>query len=142
MSFNVFFPVGVPQGSVCDSLMLSLSRNLVWHRLNTWFSLPDIIYFDVGTKNPKIIVHNYDFNLARKTQKKTIWVCSFYYKTKCRCRLQTSGRMVYMRADHNHLPKEKCTKFTNLLSQRVTIIRKQEWIFFHNRLIVILLYLM
>ncbi|KAK9884696.1 hypothetical protein WA026_007542 [Henosepilachna vigintioctopunctata] len=83
----------------------------------------DLIYFDVGTKNPKIIVHAFDFNLAKKTPNKTIWVCSNYYKTKCKCRVTTSGKMVFIRAEHNHLPRKPIPKFTNLLSQEVTIVK-------------------
>ncbi|XP_056643960.1 modifier of mdg4-like isoform X27 [Diorhabda carinulata] len=82
-----------------------------------------IIYFDVGTKNPKIIVDDYDFNMARKTSTKTMWICSGYYKTKCRTRATTSGRMVHVTGKHNHFPKHKGTKFTNMLSQEVTILR-------------------
>ncbi|XP_018573605.1 protein tramtrack, beta isoform isoform X24 [Anoplophora glabripennis] len=83
----------------------------------------DTIYFDVGTKNPKIIVDDHDFNMARKTESKTMWICSGYFKTKCRARATTSGRMVYVNGLHNHPPKQKRSKFTNMLSQRVTIVR-------------------
>lgn len=87
------------------------------------FDFSDTIYFDVGTKNPKIIIDEYDFNLARKTEQKTMWICSGYFKTKCRARATTSGRMVYVSGVHNHEPKQKKSKFTNMLSQRVKIMR-------------------
>uniref|UniRef100_A0A6P7H3S1 Protein tramtrack, beta isoform-like isoform X13 n=1 Tax=Diabrotica virgifera virgifera TaxID=50390 RepID=A0A6P7H3S1_DIAVI len=85
----------------------------------------DTIFFDVGTKNPKIIVDDFDFNMARKSNQKTTWICSGYFKTKCKCRAATSGRIVYLTGSHNHLPKpvEK-KKLTNMLSQHVTIVRK------------------
>ncbi|XP_023014952.1 uncharacterized protein isoform X13 [Leptinotarsa decemlineata] len=83
----------------------------------------DTIYFDVGTKNPKIIVDDYDFNMARKTEVKTMWICAGYFKTKCKARATTSGRMVYVNGTHNHDPKLKRTKFTNMLSQTVSIVR-------------------
>lgn len=97
-------------------------------QLHLYFSLihcciVDTIYFDVGTKNPKIIVDDHDFNMARKAESKTTWICSGYFKTKCKARATTSGRMVYVNGIHNHLPKQKRSRFTNMLSQNVTIVR-------------------
>ncbi|KAG5874950.1 hypothetical protein JTB14_018865 [Gonioctena quinquepunctata] len=86
-------------------------------------TIQNTIYFDVGTKNPKIIVDDYDFNMARKTDVKTMWICAGYFKTKCKARATTSGRMVYINGTHNHDPKQKRSKFTNMLSQAVSIIR-------------------
>lgn len=84
----------------------------------------DLIYFDVGTKLPKIIVDNYDFNMARKSATKTTWICSSYFKTKCKTRATTCERMVYITGPmHNHEPKESKNKFTNMLSQLVTVYR-------------------
>ncbi|CAG9856464.1 unnamed protein product [Phyllotreta striolata] len=82
------------------------------------------IYFDVGNKNPKIIVDNYDFNMATKMPTKTKWLCSGYYKTKCKARATTSGRMVQITGLHNHAPRIDKKKYTNMLSQTVTIIRE------------------
>lgn len=94
-------------------------------KMFSWFYyyILDTIYFDVGTKNPKIVVDDYDFNMARKTPNKTVWICSGYYKTKCKTRATTSGRMVYINGIHNHEPKQKKSKFKNMLSQHVTIVR-------------------
>ncbi|KAL3277335.1 hypothetical protein HHI36_012686 [Cryptolaemus montrouzieri] len=48
------------------------------------------IYFDVGKKNPKIILDGHDFACHIKELKKTTWICSAYYKTKCKTRLYTT----------------------------------------------------
>lgn len=87
-------------------------------------TISDAIYFDVGTKNPKIIVDDYDFNMANKSSTKTKWICSGYFKTKCKARAATSGRMVLVTGLHNHPPRHTGKKFTNMLSQAVTIIRE------------------
>ncbi|KAK9884698.1 hypothetical protein WA026_007544 [Henosepilachna vigintioctopunctata] len=82
------------------------------------------IYFDVGIKNPKIILDGHDFTCHRKERNKTMWMCCSYYKTKCKTKLSTSGRVVVIYGEeHNHPPKEK-VGIKNILPQQVTIIRK------------------
>ncbi|CAG9822902.1 unnamed protein product [Phaedon cochleariae] len=61
--------------------------------------------------------------MARKTNNKTMWICAGYFKTKCKARATTSGRMVHVTGTHNHEPKQKKSRFTNMLSQEVTIVR-------------------
>lgn len=93
--------------------------------LKFWIFILDTIYFDVGTKLPKIIVDNYDFNTARKSETKTTWICSSYFKTKCKTRATTCGRNVYITGPrHNHQPNPAKSKATSLMvSQRVTVLR-------------------
>lgn len=81
----------------------------------------------MGTKNPKIIVDDYNFNVAKKYSTRTWWICSEYSKTKCKARARTMGNMVHITGVHNHLPRlDKKKKFpTNMPSQVVTIIREQ-----------------
>ncbi|XP_023014990.1 uncharacterized protein isoform X46 [Leptinotarsa decemlineata] len=80
-----------------------------------------LIYFESGTKNPKIIVDEHDFYLEKRKETKTLWFCGMNYKTKCKVRVTTSGSMVYVNGTHNHSVRKR--KFTNLLSKCVMIIR-------------------
>ncbi|XP_072393827.1 uncharacterized protein [Diabrotica undecimpunctata] len=88
-----------------------------------------LIYFDMGIKNPKIMLDDYDYRLYRKLEKRTVWLCSQYYsndkETRCKNRIETTGRIAYVSGRHNHLPKKKKDRYNNMLSQMVTIIRKE-----------------
>ena len=81
------------------------------------------IFFDVGKKYPKIILENYAYTVHKKMQNKTLWICPGYYKTKCKCKITTTGRMVQISGEHNHGPNNDGTKFKNMLSQVVSIVR-------------------
>lgn len=86
------------------------------------------IYFDVATKNPKIILDEYEYLIYRKEVNKTVWMCNRYFKSKenrCKSRLVTTGRIVTVSADqHNHEHSVKPERYKNMLSQAVTIIRE------------------
>ncbi|KAK9884695.1 hypothetical protein WA026_007541 [Henosepilachna vigintioctopunctata] len=88
------------------------------------------IYFDMGHKNPKIVLDNCDFIMHSREVKRTIWLCSRYFagftKTegRCKAKLITREKIVYMSGTHNHEPKIKCLKFNNMLSQKVRIVRE------------------
>nr|CAI5861091.1 unnamed protein product [Callosobruchus analis] len=80
-----------------------------------------LIYFEAGTKNPKIIVDDHDFYLENSKPTKTTWFCCMNHKTKCRVRVSTSGSMVVVNGSHNHVPRKRIhTKYS---SKQVTIIR-------------------
>ncbi|CAH1102528.1 unnamed protein product [Psylliodes chrysocephalus] len=87
-----------------------------------------IIYFDVGTKYPKIILDQYEYRIYRKESGRTLWKCRSYFgskdgKDRCKSTLETSGKIVNVNADfHNHAPPQK-NKFKRTLSQTVTIVR-------------------
>nr|CAH7732214.1 unnamed protein product [Callosobruchus chinensis] len=92
---------------------------------------PDVkstIYFDVGTKNPKIILDGHVYLIYTKKTNKTVWKCSHYYKSKenrCKSTLVTTGRVVTVSRDiHNHASVPKMDKYKNMLSQSVTIVRE------------------
>lgn len=94
------------------------------------FTFVGLIYFDVGIKNPKIMLDDHDYRLYRKLPDKTVWLCSHYYvldtNMRCKNRIVTSGRVAYVSGQHNHPPKLKKEKYKNMLSQMVTIVRS--WI--------------
>lgn len=87
-----------------------------------------LIYFDVGIKNPKIMLDDHDYRLYRKLPNKTVWLCSQYYviesHKRCKNRIETSGRVAYVMGQHNHDPKPRKEKYKNMLSQLVTIVRQ------------------
>ncbi|XP_019880600.1 protein tramtrack, beta isoform isoform X17 [Aethina tumida] len=87
------------------------------------------IYFDVATKNPKIVLDDHDYLIYRKESTKTIWKCNHYFKqNRCKSTLVTTGRIVNVSADeHNHSPKPKKDKYKNMLCQNVTIIREGQF---------------
>lgn len=96
--------------------------------LTEWRFL-DTIYFDVATKNPKIVLDGNNYLIYRKESIKTVWKCSHYFRSKenrCKSTLVTTGRVVSVSADlHNHPPPpQKNDKLKNMLWQRVTIIRE------------------
>ncbi|XP_018573616.1 protein tramtrack, beta isoform isoform X34 [Anoplophora glabripennis] len=85
-----------------------------------------IIYFDVGTKHPKIVFEGFDFIMHIRNPNKTTWRCSWYHKNKCVSKLITSGRVVTVTGEHNHLRNDKLTfKCDSMLSQIVEIVRKK-----------------
>lgn len=78
----------------------------------------------MGQKNPKLILEGADFRYERKSGSVTFWVCSFYFRTKCRCRLKTTGNTVYVNNDHNHNAVE--IPVDNMRSKNVFIIRSMQ----------------
>ncbi|XP_048516591.1 modifier of mdg4 isoform X2 [Dendroctonus ponderosae] len=87
------------------------------------------IYFDMATKNPKIILDEYQYLIYRKDTHKTVWMCTHYFRSKenrCKSRLVTTGRNVTVSADlHNHERSVKPERYSNMLSQVVYIIRER-----------------
>lgn len=54
------------------------------------------------SKYPKLLLSNHKFYVARRKEDKTIWICSFYSKTKCKARLETNGKTTSLINKHNH----------------------------------------
>lgn len=78
----------------------------------------------MARKHPKLIVDGYDFKFDKNTETATTWSCPFYFKTKCKCKLRTSGNVVSVINSHNHQPKELSLK--NMSFKKVKIIRTQD----------------
>lgn len=81
------------------------------------------IYFDVGLKHPKIILANYSYNFHTRMGNRTLWMCPSYYKTKCKCKVITTGRVVQIHHEHNHAPNYDPSKYQNMSSKKVTIVK-------------------
>ncbi|XP_057667857.1 modifier of mdg4-like isoform X21 [Diorhabda carinulata] len=89
-----------------------------------------VIYFDVATKNPKIVLDHHNYLIYRKELNKTVWKCCRYFRCKenrCKSTLVTTGRIVTVSSDvHNHEPDAiKKDRYKSMLSQHVTIIREK-----------------
>lgn len=77
----------------------------------------------MGRTNPKLIIDNTDFRLHNNMGGTTYWRCSFYFRTKCKCRVKTSGNVVYVINSHNHDSaklavghlKRKCVRIVRVL---------------------------
>ncbi|XP_023014959.1 uncharacterized protein isoform X18 [Leptinotarsa decemlineata] len=81
-----------------------------------------IIYFDVGHKNPKIILNENDYLIYRKLPNKTIWSCTQYHKRdRCKAKVMTGGRQATIIGEHNHGLILRNRPLKNMLSQRVTL---------------------
>ncbi|XP_063907095.1 modifier of mdg4-like isoform X33 [Zophobas morio] len=63
-----------------------------------------VIHVVAGTKNPILVVRNYQYLLNVKGKCKTWWRCSFKFKTNCRAILITYGKVVEVIGCHNHRP--------------------------------------
>lgn len=89
----------------------------------------DLVYFQVGSKNPKLIVDDQDFLCIDRRIDKTIWrCCQYYYSSafRCKVKLVTSGRVVEVVGEHNHPAKlSKKIDKNNMLSQKVTVVRSK-----------------
>ncbi|XP_044262650.1 protein tramtrack, beta isoform-like isoform X18 [Tribolium madens] len=82
-----------------------------------------VIYFDSGIKHPKIILNHYDYKIKVRSGHKTRWVCSASYKTKCRAGVTTTGKIAYIKNEHNHPPNLN-RNYDNMMYQLVTIAKK------------------
>lgn len=81
----------------------------------------EIIYFAKGRKNPKLIIDGFEFKFEKKKGNGTFWNCTFYQKTKCKCRLVTRANLVYLRHSHNH--ERKYIDIQNMSHKMVSVIR-------------------
>lgn len=84
-----------------------------------------VLYFDVGTKRPKIILNYNDYTMAKQLASKTYWLCTQYYKTRCKSRIITKDRMALVSNDHNHAPSCRNVDVQNMVSLEVTITKKK-----------------
>lgn len=101
--------------------------------INFFSGFYETIYFDMGHKNPKIVLNNYDFLCRKRMPDKTMWRCTHYFRSDCcKIKLITFGRVVIISGNHNHAPSFK-GNINHLKSQRV-IIKKhpQKWKLFRQ----------
>jgi hypothetical protein len=77
----------------------------------------------MAVKHPKIILNRCTYTISRKSFDKTTWMCTSYYKTKCKSRLTTSGNCVKVSGNHNHAPNGDSEKCKNMVSQVVSIVK-------------------
>ena len=86
--------------------------------------IPGIIYVTKGKKYPKIILENDEYQIYQKDHNRTRWRCAQYFKTKCKSRLVTYGRVVKINVEeHNHVPQVTYHKDIQYSPQLVKIIR-------------------
>ena len=90
----------------------------------------DTIEFSTSNRGrPIVIRRGHIYNLERETDIKTFWRCNFFYKTKCKCRLETIGSTVLKSLKaHNHLAEteisEKQKAYADL-KKRAAICKNQ-----------------
>lgn len=94
---------------------------LIFVILSYFIDILGSIYFGIGRKNPKLVLNGFDYNKEKCHGESTAWVCSYYFKTRCKARLTTKGKVVYVSNDHNHRPRD--VPLLNMCSKRVTIIK-------------------
>lgn len=79
-----------------------------------------------GIKNPIIIMEQNYFTVHEKLDGRTRWRCINYFKTKCRARLLTYGKVVKVNAHaHNHGPPPEKHP-VGAKTQYVQLIRETE----------------
>ncbi|XP_023014980.1 uncharacterized protein isoform X37 [Leptinotarsa decemlineata] len=82
-----------------------------------------IIFVIPGKKNPKLIVHNDDYVINRKMEKRTIWRCSQYQRVHCKSRIITFGKnFMEIKSVHNHTPTYPDCE--GAVQQRVRIVKR------------------
>ncbi|RZC39651.1 FLYWCH domain containing protein [Asbolus verrucosus] len=72
---------------------------------------------------PKIILENNEYQIYQKDHGRTRWRCAQYFKTKCKSRLVSYGRVVKINHIHNHLPFVTNLRDLQFSSQVVKFIR-------------------
>lgn len=88
-----------------------------------------VIYFDMGIKNPKLILDDFEFLLLRKKAHEVVWTCRKYFHPKidterCKVRIVTRKRMVTIFGKHNHLPNSKTSNRVKLKPEIVQIFKE------------------
>lgn len=76
-----------------------------------------------GVKNPKIILDGNEYTVYSKQNNRSRWRCNWYYKTKCKSRLITYGKVVQVNHTHNHSPPDR-VQMNACTRQIVEVIRK------------------
>lgn len=97
-----------------------IQQKLPYTNLTTYFS--GYIVVLRGTKYPKLVVDDNDFTVNRKSEGRTMWICSQYKKTGCKARLTTFGKIVKISGVHNHPKVYPDT--TDATYQCVTFVHK------------------
>ncbi|XP_076252142.1 uncharacterized protein LOC143191191 isoform X16 [Rhynchophorus ferrugineus] len=78
-------------------------------------------------KHPKIVIDNYVYNMVRQTDSsKTRWRCTNVNSNKCKAVLYTSGCVINMVREHNHLPPTAIDSCGRWLPRQFKVIRYSE----------------
>lgn len=94
------------------------------HKIQFLLGTYQEIHFIPGSKHPKLIFDNYQYNLEKKTMKKTIWSCTMKGLQKCKARLTTYGKTLCVFNEiHNHPPVER--NYNPVTSLFVNVVKKQ-----------------
>ncbi|KAF7282365.1 hypothetical protein GWI33_002743 [Rhynchophorus ferrugineus] len=81
--------------------------------MNNNYRLLNLVYFDFSTKYPKLIVDQHDFNIERRTKRRTSWACALYYQTKCKIYFDVGQKNPKIVIEgHDFLVRKKETKST------------------------------
>lgn len=111
--------------------LYALFKTLYFLFLSKYFFLGirTSVYFDVGNKNPKLVVDGHTYRMFKKYDHKTVWRCSQYFGTRsdrCKSRISTTGKNVIISSDvHNHEIFCKPDKYyENMQCSDVNIIRE------------------
>ncbi|XP_072393824.1 uncharacterized protein [Diabrotica undecimpunctata] len=84
-----------------------------------------VIYFDVGQKNPKIIVDDHEYLMRKNKSGETQWLCNQYFHPKsdgrCKVKVVTRGKVALIYGKHIHRPKPKLMKDC-MKSQNFTVV--------------------
>ncbi|XP_072393832.1 uncharacterized protein [Diabrotica undecimpunctata] len=73
---------------------------------------------------PMIIYEENCYYLNKKYHNKTFWLCRSYYKTRCKAKILTTGKIVKLSDYHNHDPNATTLDVTKLPTQDVWITRR------------------
>lgn len=96
---------------------------ITYFSLNNYLILEYIHFEATARKNAKIILRNFAYETASITPKQTYWKCVSYYKTRCKARMITQGKVAKITfAHHNHPAPEK--NVNSLPFTKVTVVEK------------------
>ncbi|XP_076252173.1 uncharacterized protein LOC143191191 isoform X47 [Rhynchophorus ferrugineus] len=82
----------------------------------------DTVHFLLKRKLPMLILRGYEYRIKRRTDKKTLWICTKEYLNSCRSRVYTFGNTLHAKVlAHTH-PPTFSGQYNSLKSQQVSII--------------------
>ncbi|KAL3277334.1 hypothetical protein HHI36_012685 [Cryptolaemus montrouzieri] len=77
-----------------------------------------------GPNHTKLILEENVFLVNRKFPDRTLWRCSYYFKTKCKATLITKDSCCTVRHEHNHPAKLPVVNPSNVSEQKVILKRQ------------------